>query len=219
MLSETVTLQFGDQPLLLLKEKALFLPLSNTLVLADVHLGKIEHLRKNGFALPFAVRKDYLAMNTLIERHQPEKIVFLGDLFHSRPNQSVKDFIQWRTAHASVQMILAEGNHDRFHKTLAQHCDIHIHPVYLDNGIRFLHDCADSHGQPTLSGHLHPGVQLRGAGKQQLILPCFYQHKNHLILPAFGQSTGLSVLQPVQGSSIHIITEEGIESFDGISKS
>ena len=58
----------------LLREKALIWDEKKLLVLADLHLGKVTHFRKEGIPLPKEVEKDnydrfsYLLLNNDIER-------------------------------------------------------------------------------------------------------------------------------------------------------
>ena len=40
------------------------------------------------------------------------------------------------------------------------------------------------------TGHLHPGITMKGQGKQTLRFPCFYFTKNYCVLPAFSRFTG-----------------------------
>ena len=69
------------------------------------------------------------------------------------------------------------------------------------------HIPVDDPQQPTISGHVHPGVRLRGVGRQSLSLPCFYATKNQLILPAFGSFTGKHILRPKSQDRIYAIAE------------
>ena len=58
-----------------------------------------------------------------------------------------------------------------------------------------------------LAGHLHPGVKLRGKGKQTHRLACFYFDQNGGILPAFGAFTGLSTLPIKKDVQVFAIVE------------
>src|SRR5688500_16494176 len=40
------------------------------------------------------------------------------------------------------------------------------------------------------SGHIHPGISIRGLAKQSLHFPCFYFTDNYCVLPAFSRFTG-----------------------------
>ena len=59
----------------------------------------------------------------------------------------------------------------------------------------------------TVSGHIHPGVRLRGVGRQSISLPCFFISGKQMILPAFGSFTGKHVLRPGNEDRIYAIAE------------
>jgi metallophosphoesterase superfamily enzyme len=61
-----------------------------------------------------------------------------------------------------------------------------------------------------LCGHIHPGVILRGRGRQRLRLPCFYLDHAQGILPAFGAFTGLYVLSAKDGGRVYAVTDASI---------
>ena len=60
------------------------------------------------------------------------------------------------------------------------------------------------------SGHTHPGIVFRGLGRGHLRLPCFFQRKQQMILPAFGEFTGLGIMKPQEGDIIFAVTKEEI---------
>jgi metallophosphoesterase superfamily enzyme len=64
-----------------------------------------------------------------------------------------------------------------------------------------------------LAGHLHPGVKLRGTGKQSVVLPCFYFSKHQGILPAFGSFTGIACLVPKKEDRVFVIAEDKIIAY------
>jgi len=54
---------FADQHFELDSSGAVFWPDQNCLILSDVHLGKIQHFRKNGAAIPLqAQEENYLRL-------------------------------------------------------------------------------------------------------------------------------------------------------------
>jgi metallophosphoesterase superfamily enzyme len=61
-----------------------------------------------------------------------------------------------------------------------------------------------------LSGHLHPGVNMRGKARQSVTLPCFYFGENMGLLPAFGTFTGLARIYPKKNDKVFVIVEEKI---------
>jgi metallophosphoesterase superfamily enzyme len=61
-----------------------------------------------------------------------------------------------------------------------------------------------------LAGHIHPGVRMKGAGKQTITLPCFYFGKNQGFLPAFGVFTVFKRIKPEPDDKIFVIAENRI---------
>ena len=56
-------------------------------------------------------------------------------------------------------------------------------------------------------GHLHPGIRLRGKGKQSITLPCFFLSQHMGILPAFGSFTGLALQKPKAGERVFALAD------------
>jgi len=62
----------------------------------------------------------------------------------------------------------------------------------------------------TICGHIHPGIRLKGPGKQTLKLPCFHKKTHQLILPAFGEFTGSHTISPDKEDEIFVITSDEV---------
>src|SRR5690606_10246841 len=93
--------------------KAIFIVKAGILVLADMHLGKLVHFRKNGIFVPTpAVNQDLKTLIYLIEKFEPVEVVFLGDLFHSEKNSEYYHFVDTINLFPSIQFTLTKGNHD-----------------------------------------------------------------------------------------------------------
>ena len=52
------------------------------------------------------------------------------------------------------------------------------------------------------SGHIHPGYRLDGIGRQSITMPCFFRKNGNFILPAFGNLTGLKIMQKDKATEI-----------------
>jgi DNA ligase-associated metallophosphoesterase len=198
----------------LLPEKALFLPETNTLVIADIHLGKATHFRKNGISIPSqSSEKDYMRLNELIERKQPQRIIVLGDLFHSTHNSEWNLFCEFVAYRSGIRFMLIIGNHDILDRKYYQKLCLEVVEHSLE-----LQDLLLSHeplkrvpdGFINVAGHIHPGFVLQGRGRQNIKLPCFYSLPNQLIMPAFGSLTGLYTLERTMDSDIYVIANDKV---------
>lgn len=179
--------------------KGMFWEAQNSLFISDLHLGKTRHFQRAGIPLPEGADAATLhRVSEMIRAFNPAEVWILGDLFHSRYDRRAWEaFRSWLTSYSAISWSLVLGNHDiidaDYYRTAGLCCYDENH---LKENIELIHDpaCAsDTH--PSISGHLHPGVELRGRGRQRLVLPCFYFSDSNCILPAMGQFTGLSRLQ------------------------
>ncbi|QES88118.1 ligase-associated DNA damage response endonuclease PdeM [Rhizosphaericola mali] len=192
MILKELEIEFGNERLILNNQRALYWPAENALIIADLHLGKAAHFRKNGIAIPTQISQtDLYILNKLIVHYQPEKLIIVGDFVHAQTNTEIEDFIKFKANHSTTQFILIKGNHDRL-------SDTYLHSLGIDfitnelkmNQISFIHELQQEQYQNTVSGHIHPGVQFT-LGKTKKSLPCFVVDDYSLILPAFSQFTGL----------------------------
>lgn len=181
------------------------------LLIADVHLGKTMHFRKNGMAVPLrSLHKAFEKMEVLLEQFQPKTLCFLGDLFHSHKNTEYDLFREWIEELRPASMILVTGNHDIIPETLLKDLGLELcNHLTLDN-ILLTHEPEETPGRFNICGHLHPGIRLKGPGKQSLKLPCFYQKPQQLILPAFGEFTGNYLLRPRKKDRVFAVTPEEV---------
>jgi DNA ligase-associated metallophosphoesterase len=201
MSCEGLVFPFLNQNLILLCQKAIYWEDEKTLIAADVHLGKGGHFRKAGIAVPRDLAQDDLAvLSDLIREHRPEKLIFLGDLFHSDMNTDWDWFALWREQFPKLNIILIRGNHDIVHDRHYQQLNIELHYELLMTPFLMLHHplppakLEQARGY-VLCGHIHPGVYLRGKGRQSVTLPCFAFADKQAILPSFGKFTGRIAMQ------------------------
>ena len=189
---------------------ALFWPKYPTLFIADVHLGKTEHFRKNGAAIPQGIgSQNYKRLDLLLKKYQPQRVYFLGDLFHSDKNQDWEKFEYW-IAQQNTQFTLIKGNHDIIPDFLLERSSIDIINEWRKDGFLFCHHPQEKETDFVICGHVHPGFRLRGHARQHLKLACFYKTKNQLILPAFGAFTGKHFIKPQDGDEVFLINESSI---------
>ena len=207
----------------LLPERAVWWPSRSILIVSDLHLAKAEHFRSKGLAVPPTVDLQTLSVLTdLLRRLKPDALVFLGDLFHSTPNRAWGDFEKWvcdELNHGLQQALLVRGNHDRAHDETYQAMGVEVVDLWEAQGVALTHEPDDEipHGTRIhLCGHIHPAVQLRGAGRQSERVPCFVQSSTgcdagwKLILPAFGAFTGTHLIKPRRGKEVFVTTQKEV---------
>ncbi|WP_374165822.1 ligase-associated DNA damage response endonuclease PdeM [Arcticibacter sp. MXS-1] len=190
------------QHMLMCPQKALFWEEENTLIVADLHIGKVGHFRKSGIAIPRSLEQEDLGvLSDLLHQLKPASLIFLGDLFHSEFNNDWEWLVLWRELFPSITMTLVRGNHDILHDSYYRQAGFSV-VERLDLGpFTFTHEPAQLAGRYVMSGHIHPAVRLRGKGRQSLVLSCFYFSAEQAILPAFGRFTGNCCI-PVSQSDI-----------------
>ena len=178
--------------------------------LADLHLGKILHFRKSGIPVPrAATEENFHEFIQLLNELKPEKVFFLGDLFHSYYNAEWEEFDMLLNHFSEIEFVLIEGNHDvisnyRYEKSrLSVESSFEIGPFLLTHYPLELAEIPE--GKFNLCGHLHPAIKLAGKGRQTISLPCFFLKVNQLIFPAFGSFTGNAILKKSKNDRTFVI--------------
>ncbi|PZR27040.1 MAG: ligase-associated DNA damage response endonuclease PdeM [Citrobacter freundii] len=207
----------SGQHLIMSGDRALFWENENTLIIADLHIGKTGHFRKEGIGIPAAVYKDDLhRLLSQILFFKAERLIIVGDLSHSAANRELDLFRKWRKDFSSLEVHLTKGNHDILDNKWYEEADIMVHnkPLPLYPFI-FAHDIEEvGDQQPAdhylFAGHIHPGITIRGKGKQSLRMPCFYFSKTYCLLPAFSHFTGSYSIRPAAGENVFGIVEKEV---------
>ncbi|HEY8388920.1 MAG TPA: ligase-associated DNA damage response endonuclease PdeM [Parasegetibacter sp.] len=208
------------QQLWLSPHRSIFWEDQKALILSDLHLGKTGHFRKSGIAVPQAVYKEDLQrLLDDIQYFQPDKMIVVGDMFHSVANKEHDLFLKWRMDLKSPEIFLIKGNHDILHPVWYKHAGIQLcDPVVLEPPFLFCHEapeiCTDAEGHFVFSGHLHPGISIKLGSKQKLRFPCFYFTRNYAILPAYGRFTGLASVKPEDGDEVFAIVNDEVLQMD-----
>lgn len=190
--ARALSLDVAGEAIVLRGDRSLYWPGRRWLIVADVHLGKVQSLRRDGVALPDAVLTDELQRLTAAVRESAaERLLVLGDLIHDAHGLTpalIELVARWRTA-LGVPVALVPGNHDRRVAALPASWSIEVMPEVVEVGaFRFSHDPAPGDAF-NWHGHIHPAVTLSG-GIDRLRLPCFVLEERSGILPAFSALTG-----------------------------
>jgi DNA ligase-associated metallophosphoesterase len=204
----------------LLPEKAIYIKNLETLLVADVHLGKSETFQAKGIPISNRVNQQTLdRLQTLCAQFELKRLIILGDLFHSKfalVDEVLDGWQQFLTAiRAHVQLIV--GNHDRaLTPTLKMlSIDCVVDAIQLEY-LLLSHEPTSRQNCFNICGHVHPCIRLK-TRLDSLRLPCFYldQAQNLLMLPSFGEFTGGYEVQLKANTTAYAVADNSIISFTG----
>ena len=204
-------LNINDQSFYLTPSGAAYWKEQEALLIADVHLGKSRHFRKKGLGVPLtADDKEYQKMNDLIAVLQPKRLWFLGDLFHSYKNAEWELFKRWTQSFKDLKITLIIGNHDKIAIEQFEQLQIQTTEELLIDEFYLTHIPTEREDHINIAGHIHPGIRMRGAGKQHVKLSCFYFKDNQFILPAFGDFTGNYIITPSKSDTVYALADDQV---------
>ena len=200
---------------MLMPEKCVFLPESDTLLVADAHVGKAVSFRALGVPVPSGTTGETLArLSSLVQRLAVRRIVFLGDFLHSarsRAPATMAAVRRWRDEHPQLELTLVRGNHDDRAGDPPAWLGIEAVDEPLRQGGLAL--CHHPRPQPegyVLAGHLHPCVNVSGRARDSMRLPCFWFTTQFAVLPAFGAFTGMQAVRPAARERVFVATPEQV---------
>jgi uncharacterized protein len=204
----------GEQ-MTLFPQKALFWKTEKILLLADLHLGKINHFRKSGIAVPSRANDHNLELlMEVVGMAQPQRIICLGDLFHSHYNSEWEVFGEVVKYYDGISFELVLGNHDIMSEHQYERKGIKVYDDLTLGPFLFTHHPVDAprDSQYNMAGHIHPGINLVGKGRQSVMLPCFYFGARQAYLPAFGKFTGLARIAPRKEDKVFVVADNKVMS-------
>jgi putative SbcD/Mre11-related phosphoesterase len=165
---------------------------NGTVVVADLHLGYESALELEGVHIPRIHTKSIKeSLRSIMERHDPERIIVLGDLKHEfsrnlgqefRDVRSILDFLKRR-----VDVLLVKGNHDNYLENIASRLDIKVVDKHQEGGFTFVHGHMGCTDRPLVMAHEHPSIKIVDSVGAFLKLPCFVHLREEqiLVMPAF----------------------------------
>ncbi|WP_119791145.1 ligase-associated DNA damage response endonuclease PdeM [Flavobacterium anhuiense] len=198
-------IQIKNENFILHPSGAIYWESKKMIIISDVHLGKVTHFRKHGIAIPqSAVSENFRKITEVLDYFEPEKVIFLGDLFHSSKNAEWDLFEEWISKHNQEAYLIA-GNHDIIDQKHYYEIGILVVDSLEMDHFLLTHHPTEKEDFFNFSGHIHPGIILRGLGLQSLKLRCFFQKSNQMILPAFGEFTGKFIMKPEEDHNVYAI--------------
>ncbi|MFB6228054.1 MAG: metallophosphoesterase [Halobacteriales archaeon] len=183
------------------RERAVYLPGADALVLADLHLGRS---RTANVELPLPEREAIQSrLAELVETFEPGTVVLAGDVCHSFstiPEGVAGTFegIRDRAEAAGAAFVVVRGNHDVVLDSLADP----VSETRLRDGtvVHHGHEQPDADAERYVIGHDHPAIEIEGVR-----YPCLlwgeetYRGGDVLVLPAFTELAAGRVINGMRG--------------------
>src|SRR5438552_12370303 len=163
---------------------ALFWQEQSLLVVSDLHLEKGSSFAARGVLLPpYDTVATLSRLAAVIARHDPRRVIALGDSFHDRnahERLSVLDRETLTAMQARRDWIWISGNHD---PALPSDLGGVVAGEVAIGRIAFRHEPTGAFGE--ISGHLHPKARVPTRGRT-VERRCFATDGDRAIMPAFG---------------------------------
>lgn len=211
---------FGGELLRLLPERAAYWEARSTLLIADPHWGKAATFRSAGLFVPRGTTSSGIErLDSLLGRLEVRRIVFLGDFLHARAgrvDRTLRALHDWRSRHAGLEMVLVRGNHDRGAGDPPAELNIRcVEPPMFEGPLALAHHPVSRPDSFVVAGHLHPGARLIGRGRQRQRLACFWITEQVCVLPAFGDFTGMAIIEPSPTDAVFVVAGEVVIGVGG----
>ena len=210
-----ISIDVAGQTLHLLPERCVLWEEARTLLIADPHFGKAAAFRAGGIPVPAGTTQEILARITrVIAQWTPKRIVFLGDFLHARSGrapQTLQAIAAWHDANPEIELVLVRGNHDRSAGDPPDELGIRCcNAPMLEGPFALLHHPGTVADRYTLAGHIHPGALLSGGARHYERAPCFWFGDEGAVLPAFGEFTGLAIVEPKAGDRVFVVVGDEV---------
>ena len=170
-------------------DRCLLLEEGPTAVIGDLHLGYESALESEGMFIPRTNTESVRdALNRIIDKYEPARIVLLGDIKH--------DFR--RSSYQSREDVVIKGNHDNFLQNILSGIGINALDYIDIMGYRLEHGHVDSGIRPVIIGHEHPSVKIPGELSGSMKLQCFVVSRKDgvIVIPPFSPFASGNDLNP-----------------------
>ncbi|MEE7447426.1 phosphoesterase [Methylobacterium radiotolerans] len=185
------TLMLAGETLVLDLCGGLWLPEHRTLIVSDLHLekGSSYAARSGQFLPPYDTRETLACLHEAVVRHDPARVVALGDSFHDArgpDRMEPGDRAMVAALQEGRDWVWIAGNHDAA-------VNEGVGGRYADaltlGGLVLRHEPSPEPVPGEIAGHLHPcgKVAMRGRAVRRR---CFVTDGTRLVMPAFGAYAG-----------------------------
>ena len=169
---------------------AAFARAHSALIFADLHFEKgSSYARSCQFLPPYDTASTLLKMMRVIARHNPARVIALGESFHDRGAADRLDGAQRGQLQAlsrAVHFTWISGNHD---PEPPSWLGGEVRESVRLGGLVLRHEPAAAIEPGEVAGHLHPCASVAKWGKG-VRRRCFVSDGFRLVLPSFGAYTG-----------------------------
>jgi uncharacterized protein len=210
------SLVFDGVELVLTAHRYVRMPAIDAMLLADWHIGKAAHFQQYGIPLPSDYHFQELhQLDLWIRQHQIRHVIVLGDMFHALANSDWEHFSFWRSKHPNVKISLVKGNHEKYAASYYARFDLAVVPqLQLMDMFLLTHEPNDRNKSLiNLCGHIHPGYRISLKARTSVSVACYVCDPHRLILPAFGQLTGLHPMKKTRNRQFFAIVEGHLIEF------
>jgi DNA ligase-associated metallophosphoesterase len=195
--------------------RTIYWPKKKVLLAADLHWGKTQYLRSHGIAVSDAVLDDDLnRLSHILEDYDVKSFIVLGDLIHHEGALSpaiVEKIAEFRETFP-VELILVEGNHDRYTEFPASWGVVKEKALDVD-GFLLVHDQKKREKRYQFCGHVHPMMRFT-TSVDSLRLPSFMLLEKVCYLPAYSHLTGGKDMKLLRGEKALVLMPDGLEMFE-----
>ncbi|HEX3852080.1 MAG TPA: ligase-associated DNA damage response endonuclease PdeM [Polyangiaceae bacterium] len=210
-----IDIDWGGEQLTVLPERALYWPRKKTLIIADPHFGKAATFRQAGIPIPRGTTTtDLDRLRAIVRRTGAERLVVLGDFFHSRSGRQEETLAaigSWRTEHRQLALLLVRGNHDAHAGDPPDEWNITCcDDPFREDAFWLAHHPRRKRDGHVLAGHLHPALSLDDCCGSSLRSVCFWFQPRVAVLPAFGRFTGAKSVRPSAGDRVFVVDSEAV---------
>ena len=187
-------------------DRAVYLPTVETLIVADLHVGRAA---TSDVELPMGEKSDLLdRLRALVETVEPERVVVAGDVLHSFSSvpYGVPDTlstIETTIVESGTELVLIAGNHDTI---LPDVVEVAIEDsVELEDGtvVHHGHELPEVEAPRYVIGHEHPAIVIEGDRH-----PCFLEGMGQwngakvVVLPAFSRFAKGTVINTMETADV-----------------